>query len=87
MTAAHQQELADLETYFETAIFPKPPFMLNKYMRITGDIKLFIAGEAAQIRDYNGKEIITVSSQPVSVRDSLFKHLRELKKMCIDTKL
>jgi len=68
----HEQELADLATYFQTAKLPAVPFMLNKYMNITSP-DLFIAGEISRIERFKGSD---------TVRDSLFKHLRELKELC-----
>jgi len=74
MTAKeHEQELADLFTYFETAKFPQAPFRLNKYMTIVSDPKIFIRAEIHSIERYKGSD---------EVRDSLFQHLRGLKAIC-----
>jgi len=70
MTAKeHEQELADLYTFFQTARFPEVPFKLNKYMTLT-DPKLFLQMEVMRIEEYQGNDV---------VRDSLFKHMRELR--------
>jgi hypothetical protein len=75
MTAAeHEQELADLYNFFQTATFPEIPFRLNKYMTVSGDPKNFVAMEIMRIERYQGAD---------HVRDSLFKHLRELKAICL----
>lgn len=71
--AEHEQELADLVIYFQTAKFPEIPFQLNKYLAIVGNPQVFIQGEISRIETYQGTDI---------VRDSLFKHLRELKIIC-----
>ena len=70
----HEQELADLITYFQTATFPKAPFQLNKYIWITANpLESMIPGEVRRIENYRGTD---------EVRDGLFKHLRELKAIC-----
>jgi hypothetical protein len=74
----HEQELADLVLYFETAKFPPAPFQLNKYLFITDDPRrLMIPGAVRNIQEYKGSD---------HVRDSLFKHLRELKAICEELK-
>ena len=65
-----EQELSDLEGFFKTAQLPAEPCELNKYMKVY-DIKLLIMSEAQKIRRYEGSDL---------VKDSLFRHLRELKK-------
>jgi hypothetical protein len=69
----HEQELADLAIFFQTATFPPTPFALNKYMTITGDPRVMIEMKISTIQRFKGNDI---------VRDSLFKHLRELKALC-----
>ena len=74
----HEQELADLAIFFETAEFPAAPFSLNKYIIITNDPrKAMIPSDIRRIQDYRGSDL---------VRDGLFKHLRELKAICDDLK-
>lgn len=70
----HEQELADLAIFFETATFPPAPFHINKYMIVTADPRLLMIPKAIEkIQAYKGADI---------VRDGLFKHLRELKALC-----
>ncbi len=69
----HEQELADLATFFETATFPPTPIKLNNYITITGDPRVMIEMKINTIQRFKGSDI---------VRDSLFKHLRELKALC-----
>ena len=69
----HEQELADLATFFQTATFPQIPFALNKYISITSDPRILIEMKISSIQRYKGNDV---------VRDSLFKHLRELKALC-----
>lgn len=69
----HEQELADLAIFFKTATFPQTPFTLNKYITLTGDPRVMIEMKISSIQRYKGNEV---------VRDSLFKHLRELKAIC-----
>jgi hypothetical protein len=67
----HENELADLVHFFETAEFPQAPFKLNQFMTVVDDPrKLFIKGQVRKIQEYRGTD---------SVRDGLFRHLRELK--------
>ena len=66
-----EQKLFDLAGFFKTAQLPAEPCQLNKYMTLH-DIKLFITSEVQKIRRYEGSDL---------VKDSLFKHLRELKAM------
>jgi hypothetical protein len=73
-TAEHEQEMVDLYTFFQTATFPEIPFRLNKYMTVTGDPRNFVVMELMRIEHYQGAD---------HVRDSLFKHLRELKGVCL----
>ena len=69
----HEQELADLAIFFQTARFPQTPFPLNNYITITGDPRVMIEMKISSIQRYKGND---------TVRDSLFKHLRELKAIC-----
>lgn len=71
--AEHEQELADLVIYFQTAKFPQLPIKLNKYISIVGNPLVTVEMEALRIQNYKGTD---------QVRDSLFKHLRELKAIC-----
>ncbi|MCE7039205.1 DUF6965 family protein [Dyadobacter sp. CY312] len=71
----HEQELADLAIYFQTAKFPAVPFKLNKYI-VVHDPALLISGDISRIQMFKGND---------TVRDSLFKHLRELKAICEET--
>ena len=72
----HEEELADLATYFETATFPAVPFKLNGYMTVVDDPRVFVQMKISSIQRYKGGD---------TVRDSLFKHLRELKALCEKT--
>jgi len=75
MTAKeHEQELADLYTFFQTPKFPQMPLRLNKYMTLS-DPNLFLQMEVMRIEKYQGSDI---------VRDSLFKHMRELKAIILN---
>ena len=69
----HEQELADLQTFFKTASFPPSPFHLNKYI-ILHNPEQFVEQEIAEIQKYQGSDI---------VRDYRFKHLRELKALVL----
>lgn len=77
MTAKHyEEEMDDLYTYFKTAKFPEIPFKLNKYITVVGNPLVFIDGEISRIKSYQGSDY---------VRDSLFRHLRELRAICEKT--
>ena len=66
----HEQELLNLHDFFKEAKFPDVPFKLNKYIIITSHPSLMIEMQIKAIERYKGSDL---------VRDSLFKHLRELK--------
>ena len=69
----HDEELQELLEFFKTAKFPEVPFHLNKYMIITSPEGL-INKSVKDIKGYKGSEVVL---------DSLFKHLRELKELCL----
>lgn len=69
----HAEELKDLLAFFETAKFPKTPFSLNKYL-IVEKAEGLINKSVSDIKTFKG---------PEPVLDSLFKHLRELKELCL----
>jgi hypothetical protein len=71
----HEQELADLVIFFQSAKYPQVPFPLNNYM-IVHEPTLLIQGEISRIEAFKGTD---------TVRDSLFKHMRELKAICEST--
>jgi hypothetical protein len=73
MNQKHEDELTELYEFFQTAKFPEIPFHLNKYLTVVGDPKAMVEMDIDGIRGYEGSD---------NVRDSLFKHLRELKVMC-----
>lgn len=67
------KELQELLTFFKTAKYPEVPFMLNKYLQIH-NVDSLIAKAVSDIDHHKGSDL---------VRDSLFKHLRELKAKCV----
>lgn len=69
----HDEELKDLLEFFKTAKFPQTPFHLNKYMNVV-NVDGIINKTVGDIRGYKGSEMVL---------DSLFKHLRELKELCL----
>ena len=69
----HYEELIELLEFFKTAKFPKTPFYLNKYMSVVS-VDGVINKTVADIKGYKGSEVVL---------DSLFKHLRELKDICL----
>lgn len=75
-TKEYEEELVDLYTYFKTAKFPDIPFKLNKYIIVVGNPLVLIDGEISSIKSYQGSDY---------VRDSLFRHLRELRAICEKT--
>lgn len=72
-TKEYEEEMVALYTYFKTAKFPEIPFKLNNYITVVGNPSVFIDGEILRIKSYQGSEY---------VRDSLFRHLRELRAIC-----
>ena len=69
----HDEELKELLEFFKTAKFPQTPFQLNKYMFVD-NVDGIINKSVNDIRGYRGSEVVL---------DSLFKHLRELKELCL----
>ena len=69
----HEQELKELIEFFKTAKFPKTPFPLNKYI-IVERTESMINKCIIDIKSFKGPELVL---------DSLFKHLRELKEICL----
>lgn len=70
---SHDQELKELLEFFKTAKFPELPFPLNKYIIVT-NVDGVINKSVSDIQNYKGSEVVL---------DSLFKHLRELKELCL----
>ncbi|SEI69858.1 hypothetical protein SAMN04487995_1765 [Dyadobacter koreensis] len=71
--STHDEELKELLEFFKTAKYPTIPFRLNKYI-IVHNVDGVIAKSVSDIKGYNGSE---------KVLDSLFKHLREVKELCL----
>lgn len=72
----HKQELEELLAFFETAKYPDTPFFLNKYLEVH-NVESLIRKSVGDIETFKG---------PEPVLDSLFRHLRELKEICLKEK-
>ena len=73
MMSKHDEELKELLEFFKTAKYPEVPFWLNKYMKIYS-VDGIINKSVNDIRGYKGSEVVL---------DSLFRHLREMKELCL----
>jgi len=69
----HEQELQEILAFFKTAKFPQIPFKLNQYIEVH-NVDSLINKSVNDIRAYKGTEVVL---------DSIFKHLRELKEICL----
>lgn len=69
----HEQELKELLEFFKTVKYPEVPFHLNKYLKVY-DVDSLIRKSVSDIETFKGPDLVL---------DSLFKHLRELKEICL----